>query len=328
MGFDPLDVIERAYDVEAPERAWLEGILECAAPALDVGRGRVAYLYDAAARPLRIWNFVGEFQVTEQDLIDVITSADDEYVAQSYLVTPFGTASERPGFDRQVTFDRRLGKHGIKDALALNAFDQSGLGAWVGALLPERRTVSEPERERWSKVSMHIAAALRLRARLRQTSAPKPAAEHAEAILSPAGNLEHAHEDVADAQDELAAAVRRLDHARGLLRKTAPDEAVDSWKVLVRARWSLVDHFESDGKRFILAYRNVPSNSGPTTLTDREREVVALAVLGHSPKLIAYDLGLAPSTVRVHLTNASKKLGVRTRAQLVAKYREWLVQQS
>lgn len=328
MRVDPLDIIERAYDVESPDEEWLGGVLEKAAPAVDAGHGVLAYLYDAAARPLRLWNFVGEFEPTTKEISDVVTAADDEYVAQSFLVTPYGTASEQPGFDRQRTWGRRLHKYGIKDALAINAFDQSGLGAWIGALLPEKRTVAEDERERWSKVSMHIAAALRLRRRLHRSGSSVVPEAAADGVLTPNGKLEHADAEVAASRGALSEAVRRLDRARGRLRRTAPDEAVDAWRVLVRARWSLVDHFETDGRRFVLAYRNLSPGAGPATFTEREREVVARAVLGHSPKLIAYDLGLASSTVRVHLTNASRKLGVRTRAALIEKYREWLLQAS
>ena len=120
---DPLDVIETAYRLDGTDEAWLAGILERFAPAVDEGRGVLAYLYDAAARPLRVWNFVGDFEPTPKEIVDVITSADDDYVAQSYLVTPFGTASEQPGFDRQVTFSRRLGTYGIRDAIAINGVD-------------------------------------------------------------------------------------------------------------------------------------------------------------------------------------------------------------
>jgi DNA-binding CsgD family transcriptional regulator len=328
MLVDPLDVIERAYDVESSEEDWLRGVLESAAPAIDAGRGLLAYLYDAAARPLRAWNFVGNFAPTHGEVIDVITAADDEYVAQSYLVIPFGTASEQPGFERQRTFGRQLHKYGIKDALAINAFDRSGLGAWIGALLPEKATVSASERERWAKVSMHIAAALRLRHRLQTVDAVSQARPRAEAILTADGKLEHAEAEATGARQALGEAVRRLDRARGHLRKSAPSEALDEWRVLVRARWSLVDQFDSDGRRFILAYQNLVSSDAPSVLSAREHEVLALAAIGCSPKLVAYQLGLSASTVRVHLTNASRKLGVHTRAALIEKFRQLLLRAS
>lgn len=49
--------------------------------------------------------------------ITVVNAADDEYVAQSYGVAPFATASESPGFERQKTFGKRLHCYGIKDAI-------------------------------------------------------------------------------------------------------------------------------------------------------------------------------------------------------------------
>jgi DNA-binding CsgD family transcriptional regulator len=36
--------------------------------------------------------------------------------------------------------------------------------------------------------------------------------------------------------------------------------------------------------------------------------------------LIAYELGISDSTVRVHLAHAARKAGVRSRAQLVARF--------
>jgi two-component system response regulator FixJ len=52
-------------------------------------------------------------------------------------------------------------------------------------------------------------------------------------------------------------------------------------------------------------------------LTKREREVVQRAQLGHDNKSIAYDLGIAHSTVRVLVARAEIKLGVSTRQELL-----------
>ena len=53
------------------------------------------------------------------------------------------------------------------------------------------------------------------------------------------------------------------------------------------------------------------------TLTEREREIVALAALGSSNQDIAEQLFLSPLTVKTHVNRAMAKLGVRDRAQLV-----------
>ncbi len=53
-------------------------------------------------------------------------------------------------------------------------------------------------------------------------------------------------------------------------------------------------------------------------LSVREREVVALIALGEQTNLIARELLISPATVRTHVRNAMTKLGVHTRAELVA----------
>ncbi|GIG62707.1 DNA-binding response regulator [Longispora fulva] len=53
------------------------------------------------------------------------------------------------------------------------------------------------------------------------------------------------------------------------------------------------------------------------TLTDREREIVALAAEGLSNDEIAGRLVISPATARTHVSRAMLKLGARDRAQLV-----------
>jgi DNA-binding NarL/FixJ family response regulator len=54
-------------------------------------------------------------------------------------------------------------------------------------------------------------------------------------------------------------------------------------------------------------------------LTQRERQVVVRALRGGANKEIAYDLGLAHSTVRVFMARAASKLGATSRQELLAK---------
>ncbi|MEU1518581.1 response regulator transcription factor [Streptomyces sp. NPDC005811] len=62
------------------------------------------------------------------------------------------------------------------------------------------------------------------------------------------------------------------------------------------------------------------------TLTEREREVMALAAYGKSNAEIAAELVLSPLTVRSHIQRAMTKLDARDRAQLVViAYRSGLV---
>jgi DNA-binding NarL/FixJ family response regulator len=62
-----------------------------------------------------------------------------------------------------------------------------------------------------------------------------------------------------------------------------------------------------------------PALSPPamSTLTEREREVVALVAVGLTNEEIAAELVLSPATARTHVSRAMVKLQARDRAQLV-----------
>ncbi|MBW1762562.1 MAG: response regulator transcription factor [Deltaproteobacteria bacterium] len=133
-------------------------------------------------------------------------------------------------------------------------------------------------------------------------------------------------EAVGDAKESEATKALReaaivVDRARGRMRKTDPDEALRIWKSLVEGRWSMVDWFDSDARRFVLAIRNPPGINDPHGLTKRESQVSAYAALGESGKLIGYRLGISTSRVSAVLKDAMRKLRVHTQAELVEKMR-------
>jgi DNA-binding NarL/FixJ family response regulator len=63
--------------------------------------------------------------------------------------------------------------------------------------------------------------------------------------------------------------------------------------------------------------RAAPTLPGLASLTDREREVVALVAAGLSNAEIARQLVLSPLTAKTHVSRAMTKLQARDRAQLV-----------
>ena len=55
-----------------------------------------------------------------------------------------------------------------------------------------------------------------------------------------------------------------------------------------------------------------------TTLSPRQREILALVAAGRTSKEIASALGISESTVNWHLANAFERLGASSRAEAVA----------
>ena len=52
-------------------------------------------------------------------------------------------------------------------------------------------------------------------------------------------------------------------------------------------------------------------------LTERESEVAALVAQGLQNKAVAHHLGIGEGTVKVHLNNIYRKLGIENRSRLV-----------
>jgi DNA-binding CsgD family transcriptional regulator len=65
----------------------------------------------------------------------------------------------------------------------------------------------------------------------------------------------------------------------------------------------------------------VPMNFLAQRLTAREQDTARLVMLGMPDKEIARELGISTTTVRTHLENAFRKVGVSNRAALVHKLR-------
>ena len=79
-----------------------------------------------------------------------------------------------------------------------------------------------------------------------------------------------------------------------------------------------------DGDEFLALVRRLVTHAAPpvsesaSTLTPREREVLALLAEGLEQRDIAAKLFISPKTVATHIQRILSKLGVRSRAQAVA----------
>jgi DNA-binding NarL/FixJ family response regulator len=93
---------------------------------------------------------------------------------------------------------------------------------------------------------------------------------------------------------------------------------VEAWRGLVNGRWSLIEHFDTDGRRFLVARKNDADAMGPAAVSARERQVLLGRARGLSLKLISYDLGLSIGSVSKVLRSAMDKLGLANEAELIA----------
>ncbi|MGC9379099.1 response regulator [Streptomyces sp. MH13] len=133
--------------------------------------------------------------------------------------------------------------------------------------------------------------------------------------------------------DENVAKALRAGASGFLGKDVGPDVLLDGIRT-VAAGDSLLS--PSATRALITRFLATPVDDGPLTspehltlLTDREREVMALAALGRSNHEIADQLVLSPLTVRSHVSRAMTKLNARDRAQLVViAYQSGLVRAS
>ena len=314
--FDPIAIVECSYALQGTESEWIDGLVEAVAPAIDQGIGIFGFTYlwrDGHPDPAA---FASGSPVWERMVREMREKMPGDYFAATVgSRKPHNLLSQQvarlPLSVRKLS-DSFLRPYGVADLLAIHASDPEG-GIVLVSGLPETEKVPARELARWGRMTAHIATALRLRRRIEREAAEE------EAVLSPSGSLLHATGEAkqADARERLRAAARAMDRARGPLRKNDPQEALELWRALCAGRWSLVDRFESDGRRYLIAHRNQPSLPNLRGLSQREASVAAFAQLGQSNKEIAYTLGISPSSVATHLSGALRKLGLPSRAALV-----------
>jgi DNA-binding NarL/FixJ family response regulator len=118
--------------------------------------------------------------------------------------------------------------------------------------------------------------------------------------------------------DEYVAEALRVGAAGFLVKNTLPAELIRGIRVVAAGDGLLSP---SVTRRVIERFAARTAAPAPPAklaeLTDREREVVALAGTGLSNDEIAARLVVSPATAKTHVSRAMVKLGARDRAQLV-----------
>jgi len=315
---DYVTLIETAYDLASDDRSWLRAVVHAAFPIIDRGLGASGFFWDlshAGKHQIGDPTFVGCDPALHAGFRAGAARLTSEQAQALYVrnrPTKIIVGSE--GFPRAyAAFRSHMDSQGF---VLISAADFGDRGCSIAAPQPAGTRASPALGQVLDRVARHIVAGMRLRRTLRASPTDGVAPE---AVLDSKGRLLHA-EAPAKARRERGGIVegaRRLLASRKA-RRARPEQAVEFWRALVLGRWSLVDHTDSDGKRFLLARKNAPHVREPAALTEDERRAAALFALLGSVKLVAYELGLAPSTISQELKSASRKLGCRDRAELAA----------
>lgn len=313
-------MVEAAYALEGDDEAWLRRIAEPAHQLLGSGCGMAAFTVDTSdpSQP-RIETLVtlGPPEV-ERLARGATRAADPGQIEHTMHRTGCITVSQLLGgpAPQIVEFGAKLG---VVDVLGVNSYEPDGSGTTLAVPLAEVTSVPARVAWLWNRVAAHIAAGRRLRRRLPAS----PELDTADAVLEPNGKVAHAQgpAKARKARDTLREAAARFDRARLRGTRSDADTALDLWRGLVDGCWSLVDSFDSDGRRLIVARKNHLELPDPRALTRCERVVAVYASIGHSNKMIAYELGMSPSSVSRHLARATRKLGCHTRSDLIRMLR-------
>lgn len=316
---DWIELVERSYHLEGSLHDWLAGLVEASGEALEGGVGYYGHVFAVRGPKLAVQEVAafGAMAGTEEAIrvgtevapVDAVrVMFDAGYVAGSAreLLEPHGLGE----LFVQVV---QAGTGGMaRDMVGIVANDYEGWGVALAGARAERGHVSAADLRRWTQATSHVGSGLRLRRKLEADPESEP-----EAILDASGEPVHLTARTESARERLRAAARAIDTARTRRGRSDPDESLSIWQGLVEGRWSLVDRFESDGRRFVVAHQNAIDVRDPRGLTPTELLVAELLGKGRSVKEIAYQLGVTPSAITNAAQRARKKLGLSSTPELV-----------
>jgi DNA-binding CsgD family transcriptional regulator len=313
-----IDAVQAMYAIDdRTNESWLRDVLASLHGCVPGTIGGFAYTYDIAGAP-QSWTIsrpiVHEAPASMADHIyqAFVEATPTERMNVLPRLGPSGTFSAVTGRLLSAFGEREASSLGVLDAVHVNALDADDRGVLVSLTTPARRQLRPAERTRLAMFAAHLAGARRWREAAR-ASEPEVRFEANGTVA----HVEHGHEAHVG---RLRARWARLAQAKAA--GASPDDVLAAWSALVDGRYTVVDRFDTDGRRYIVAYENPPNVRDPRGLTRTEAAVASWARRGHAQKLIAYELGLSLGTVSGLLGRVFAKLGVRTRAELVERLEE------
>ena len=195
---------------------------------------------------------------------------------------------------------------GVTEVRFAVAGEKDGPALFVVSPRAESAQVSGRQAALWSRAAACVTAGLHLRQHL---SVARARADGGDDAAPPSSRPRASLRVALQAAEDGA--------ARGPLDRRSPEQARSLWSAVVAGQWALIDRFDADGKRYLVARRSASAAAARSPLSAREYQIAAMVAAGQSNKVISYELGLAASTVATHLSSAMTKLGVTSRVELV-----------
>ncbi len=320
---DWIGLAESAYRLDGELDDWVGGVRDACGAILDQGLGVAVHTFRTTPTTLRTESIA--VHAGPPGFEDIVRAANESaspegvarFLGWGTSVMTMSEAIFAPLPEERDTF-MEASRSTLQDVLGVMVLCGGGRGMSISIPIPETRAATPIERRHLGRIGAHLAAGLRLRASL----AADPASlddDDAEAVLDPTGAVRDAHGQASGEQPRarLRHAVHQLEQARSRSRREDP-ESLGLWEGLVAGRWSLVDRFDSDGRRFIVAHRNEPRLGDPRGLSTREHQVCEHVGTGRSNKEIAYEFGVTESAVANAAGRAQRKLGLSSRLELAS----------
>jgi DNA-binding NarL/FixJ family response regulator len=313
-----------AYALELDDADWLAQLAELIGPLLDRGRGLVAFRWrhtaDHGVQPGEMTVAGGKPGDAEM-LRELLANLDHRRAYLAYGA-PYGyrslseIAQDHPtltDLTEDSDMQRIAHDRAIVDFEMLRVDEADGRGWMFSVLRTDIGGLSEPRRQLWQRVGAHIGAGARLRLQLDDIDL-----DGAAAVFDGATGRLDVHDHALEPTDRRARLLELIEARREAerLASTHPHKAMNLWEGLIDGRWSLLDVIDSDGRTFTVLRENPLDVRSSMALSERERQVAYLVGRGHHVKLVAYEMGLSPSTVRSQLRSALQKLNLDDRTGL------------
>jgi DNA-binding CsgD family transcriptional regulator len=319
--------LEAVYRLDLPAETWQRSIAEELFGRRGLGTGMLSYEFDASFHRdtvvLGTMAGIGDIQPFASWSEPIHSQAvGDAYRAVVARGSHVGTyretvVKESPEERSRRPFEEALSDTGFEDIWAVCGVNPDATGLAFAIPFSGSVEISRQLQQEWGKVSIHVAAAHRLRKRIRCGTGCLDLADEAHGVFGPDGKDLHLTENAVSDQEALRRFIKAIDRERARELRCDGTEVLSVWTGLLKGRWSLLDQIDSDGKHFMLVFENEPEAAAPRALSRREAQVATYAAQGHANKTIGYELGISTSTVATHLRNALAKLGVTSRTELI-----------